>query len=721
MNRRQFCRSASGWLFGLLVIVAALVNRGQAADRPNILIAISDDQSWPHASAYGCGAVSTPAFDRVARNGVLFNNAFAASPGCSPCRAALLTGRQTWQIENAGTHASSFPLKYRTFPERLAEAGYFVGHTGKGWGPGNYKVDGRKQNPAGPAFSSIRTKPPCSGIRNTDYAANFDAFLEQREEGQPFCFWYGASEPHRSFEEGSGLKAGKSLDDVEVPPFLPDTPEIRSDILDYLVEIEWFDQHLARMLDRLEEAGELDNTIVIVTSDNGMAFPRAKANCYEYGIHMPLAICWGAKVPGGRTVDDLVQFVDLSATILDAAGLDVDSLDLTGHSLMNVLESDASGQVDPERTVAFSARERHSSSRYQNLAYPIRALRTPQYLYIRNFRHQRWPAGTPQKYEADGELGPPHGGYHDIDACPSLTYLVENRRKDAVKPYFHLAIVPRPEVELFDITSDPGCLVNLAGSPELAEVESQLREQFEEYLTRTGDPRMVNPDGGDVFETYRRYSRLRRFPVPAHVQEERERLQAEGWTFLFDGETLDGWRVSGPEDSFEVVNGMIRARAMSDQAHLYYVGPDGDADFTDFELVFESLATPGSNGGVYFHTSWQESGFPNDGHEVQVNNSHKNWTRTGSLFSVVDLSESPVADNVFFTQRVTVRGRHVTIDVNSERVVDYTEPEDYSHPRYTGRDIDHGTFALQAHDPESEVFYRNIRVRRLESSEDGGE
>lgn len=684
-----------------------------AADRPNILLAISDDQSWPHASAYGCRSVETPAFDRVAREGVLFTNGFAASPGCSPCRAALLTGRHCWQIEQAGTHASDFPLKYATYPEILAGAGYFVGYTGKGWGPGNFRAMGRENNPAGPAFSQIKTQPPHGGIANTDYAANFAAFLEAKPDGEPFCFWYGASEPHRSFEKGVGLKVGKDPDLVEVPPFLPDTPEVRSDILDYCVEIEWFDTHLGKMLEALEAAGELDNTLVIVTSDNGMAFPRAKANGYEYGIHMPLAICWPERVPGGRTVDDLVGFVDLTATILDAAGVRNPSTEYppAGRSIADILESDASGLVDESRTAVFSSRERHSSSRYHNLAYPIRAMRTQDYLYVRNFRPERWPAGAPQKLNNNGEPGPMHAGYHDIDACPTLSFLVANRDVPEISPFFHWAVDLRPAVEIFDIHADPGCLHNLSGDPAFADTETALREQLESYLMETGDPRIVNADGGDVFETYRRVSALRAFPEPEWAAKRREALEADGWVSLFDGRTLDGWRASEPSDSFQVVNGMIRAHATADQSHLFYEGDVQKADFRDFEVMVDCLATSGSNGGIYFHTSFQDHDFPNDGHEVQVNNSHVNRVRTGSLFSVVDLDESPVPDNVFFTQHITVRGKHVTVQVNGETVVDYTEPEGYSHPRYTGRNIDHGTFALQAHDPESEVFYRNIWVR----------
>ncbi|MCA9102377.1 MAG: sulfatase [Planctomycetales bacterium] len=491
----------------------------KAAERPNILVAISDDQSYPHASAYGDATVRTPAFDRVAASGVLFTHAFAPSPGCSPCRASLLTGRYPWQIEQAGTHASSFPQKYLAFPDLLERQGYFVGYTGKGWGPGDWRVSGRSRNPAGPEFAERHVDTPRpGGVSDCDYAANFADFLRARPDGQPFCFWFGAKEPHRVFEQGSGLKAGKSLDTVAVPEFLPDTPEVRSDMLDYYLEIEWFDAHLARMLERLDEAGELDNTLVIVTSDNGMSFPRAKANCYEYGFHEPLAVCWPAGAQGGRTVDDLVSFVDLTATILDVAGVrhphaDDPALAPVGNSLRTLLASNAEGTVEPERDGVYSARERHSSSRYRNWTYPQRALRTREYLYIRNFHPERWPAGDPQKYEDDGRLGPLHGGYHDIDACPTLTFLVEHRDDPGIAPYFHLAVDHRPAEELYLVGDDPACLVNLADDPAHAEQLATHRKKLEEYLSTTGDPRMGHD--GDIYDRYRRYSKIRRFPPPA--------------------------------------------------------------------------------------------------------------------------------------------------------------------------------------------------------------
>ena len=496
------------------------VSRGQTAltnapalrpARPNILIAISDDQSYLHTSIAGYKAIHTPAFDRVAREGVLFRNCFAASPGCSPSRASLLTGRHPWQIEQAGTHDSNFPTNYDVFPDLLEANGYAVGFTGKGWGPGNWKISGRTRNPAGPEFGKRKLTPPTTAISHNDYTANFKDFLATRTHGQPFCFWFGAHEPHRDYEKGSGLKAGLRLEDMVVPPSLPDTPEVRSDILDYCLAIQWFDTQLSQMLKMLEAAGELENTIIIVTSDNGMPFPRAKANCYEDGIHVPLAIRWGAQVPGGRTVDDVVGFVDLTATVLAATGTKPPTLyPLSGHSLLNTLTVTNQGLVDSVGTVAWAARERHSSSRYDNWTYPQRALRTAQFLYVRNFKPGRWPAGDPQEIKANGKLGPANGAYYDIDIGPTRDLLLHQVDDPVLGPFFQLAVAKRPAEELFDIRKDPGCLKNLAGEPAFAKTKGELSRRLLQYLEKTGDARVLGH--GDIWETYPRYSSIRKFP-----------------------------------------------------------------------------------------------------------------------------------------------------------------------------------------------------------------
>lgn len=460
----------------------------------------------------------TPNFDRVAAEGVLFHQAFCASPGCSPSRAALLTGLNAWQLEHAGTHASYFDPKFETYPDRLAAAGYFVGHCGKGWGPGDFRALGRAHNPAGPRFEG--------GLARADeskYAAAFRAFLATRPTDAPFCFWFGSQDPHRVYDPGSGLAAGKRLEDAEVPAYLPDDPVVRGDLLDYAVEIERFDRDLGQVLDLLRETGELENTLVIVTSDNGAPFPRAKANCYEAGVHVPLAIRWPARIPGGRQVDELVGFTDLTATIYEATGVAA-SHPLVGRSLISLLAGDGS---DGERRAVYASRERHSSSRFNSLGYPQRCLRTKRFLYVRNFAPERHPAGAPQKFAAvafddsgnpiDADLGPPRGGFHDVDASPTLQLLLDRASDPGTRPFFEAATELRPAEELFDVVRDPACLRNLADDAAFADALGELRDEMENYLRATGDPRILG--GGDLWETYPRVSSLRWFPRPAWARD----------------------------------------------------------------------------------------------------------------------------------------------------------------------------------------------------------
>jgi uncharacterized sulfatase len=315
------------------------------------------------------------------------------------------------------------------------------------------------------------------------------------------------------------VRNGRQLREAFVPKFLPDVPVVRSDILDYCFEIEWFDQHLGRMLKLLEERNELDKTIVVVTSDNGMPFPRAKANVFEYGIHVPLAIRWGDHVLGGRKVEDLVNLVDLMPTYLEAAGIEHGGESpMAGRSLMPILKSKQSGLVDATRNETFSGRERHSSSRWNNLGYPQRAVRTDRYLLIRNFHPERWPAGAPQKlgtgnYPKDiSQPGPLHEAYHDIDDSPSLQFLVRNADSPPRDQYLRWSVQKRPTEELYDIHDDPACLKNLADDPANREMRAQMSKRLTEFLRETQDPRVTG--NGEIFETYKRYSRLRQFPKP---------------------------------------------------------------------------------------------------------------------------------------------------------------------------------------------------------------
>ena len=497
-------------MIGMVVACLPKTNPKLTPRRPNILIAISDDQSWVHAGAYGSSFVRTPNFDRIAREGILFNNAIVPSPGCAPSRAAMVLGHYPWENGHAGSHNTLWDAPYRPFPDLLEENGYRVGYTGKGVGPFQWALGGRMRNPAGEEYNRVRSEPPYSGISDIDYAANFSEFLSEKPADQPFMFWLGAYEPHRPFTWQSGPATDSALRPVAVPPFLPNTDTVRQDLLDYAREIEWFDAHLGQILAELERAGELDNTFIIVTSDNGMAFPAAKANAYEYGIHVPLVMRWGAQIEAGRTIDSPVDFVDFMPTILEATQTSAPETPLSGQSLMPLFRSSKSGRLAEGPTAAYSGRERHSSARWANLGYPQRAIRTERFLYVRNFAPERWPAGAPQRIEESGERV---DGFHDIDAGPTLTYLLGHRDERAVAPYFRQATALRPAEQLFDIQHDSGCTNNLADNPEYRGIQSRLRQRLDSALTATGDPRLVGPDP-DVFETYPRYANIRTFSKP---------------------------------------------------------------------------------------------------------------------------------------------------------------------------------------------------------------
>ncbi|AQT69925.1 Arylsulfatase [Anaerohalosphaera lusitana] len=465
--------------------------------RPNILLAISDDHSYPHASAYGCEFVNTPSFDEVARVGVLMKNAFCPAPQCSPSRASLLTGRNIWQNEEAGTHGSYFPKNWPVYTELLEQAGYHVGYTGKPWGPGDWRTKGWDKNPVGRGYNKAKLKErPTRGISYLDYAENFNLFLGDRDPDQPFCFWYGGFEPHRFYEYGSGEG---ERDDVDVPGYLPDNETVRTDLLDYAREIEHFDDHLGRIIEKLKEIGEWENTLVVVTGDNGMPFPRAKANVYAAGIHVPMAVCWAGEVPArSEMMTDFVSFIDLAPTFLEAAGQAVPDT-MSGRSFLAELRSGKAGRVDASRGFAVAGRERHTHARADNVGYPARSIQTDEYLYIRNFKPERWPMGNPRD--------PYDQWAADIDGGPSKKVVLE----DPESKFYELAVAKRPAEELYDLSKDPDCVDNIADDPKYANVKSELWERLKGILAEQEDPRVMG--NGDVFDSYPRMrGTMRKYP-----------------------------------------------------------------------------------------------------------------------------------------------------------------------------------------------------------------
>lgn len=449
--------------------------------QPNILLAIADDWSWPHAGAYGDPTVKTPVFDRIAREGALFTRAFAAAPSCTPSRAALLAGRYPHQLEEGGTLHGFLPEKFPVYPDLLERAGYYVGYTRKGWGPGRFEPGGRARNPAGQAFG------------------DFDAFLRGRRAGQPFAFWFGSQDPHRPYDEGSGAASGIDLATIRVPAFLPDTPEVRRDLADYYFEVQRFDRELGEILDRLHAIGELDHTLVVVTADNGMPFPRAKANVYDAGARLPFAMRWPGRVKSGSVTDAFINLSELAPTFLEAAGVTPPG-SMSARSLLSL----AAGAPSKGRDHVFLERERHAHVRRGNLSYPVRAVRTNEWLYIRNVRPDRWPAGDPDMVFSVGPYG-------DIDGGPSKTQMLERQSDPAISRLFALATAKRPAEELYDLRADPQQVRNVADQPQHAAAKAQLRRMLDQWMRTTGDPRATADD--DRWDRYPYYGQAGKEPA----------------------------------------------------------------------------------------------------------------------------------------------------------------------------------------------------------------
>lgn len=476
------------------VYLSAFAFQASGQTKPNILFAIADD--WGrHAGVYGTPWLKTPTFDRVAREGLRFNNAFTPNAKCAPSRAIILTGRYSWQLEEACNHMAYFPAKFQSWPETLSQRGYFVGTTGKGWGPGIANdAAGKPRQIVGKPFGKRTLQPPAKAIGNNDYAANFNDFLDAAPRDQPWCFWFGATEPHRGYEYGAGVnKGGKRLSDIDrVPGYWPDNDTVRTDMLDYAFEVEYVDQHLSRMMAELEQRGQLGNTLVVVTSDHGMPFPRVKGQAYLDSNRIPLAIRWpnGIRQPG-RVIEDFVDFTDLAPTFLDVAGVTPESSGMaamTGQSWRVIFESNQAGQVVAARDHVLIGKERHDAGRPHDVGYPIRGMIKGGLLYLRNYETDRWPVGNPET------------GYLNCDGSPTKSLILDARRKNSADRFWPLNFGKRPSEELYDLSADPDCVKNVAISAEYAERRKLMSEEMTAKLIAQGDPRMLGQ--GEVFDRY---------------------------------------------------------------------------------------------------------------------------------------------------------------------------------------------------------------------------
>jgi uncharacterized sulfatase len=515
-------------LFILLTLLGALGRSSLVCgeERPNILFCFADD--WGrYAGAYaklepgGPGdLVATPNFDRLAREGVLFTHAFVNAPSCTPCRSSLLSGQYFWRTgKGAILQGAVWDPSIPSYPLLLKDAGYHIGFTHKVWSPGTpadapyggqanaYRKRGVKFN----QFSQfVSEQPDIAAAKQTlleEVRGNFQDFLAARPAGRPFCYWFGPTNTHRKWIAGSGKKIwGLEPDQLQgkLPAFLPDVPIVREDFADYLGEVQAVDAGMGVLLEELERTGELDKTLIIMSGDHGIpGFPRGKCNLYDLGIEVPLAIRWPAQAPGGRVVKDFVCLPDLCPTILEAAGIKPLAV-MTGKSLLDVLKSDQSGQVDPSRDAVFVGRERHvASARADHLPYPQRAIRTEKFLYIRNFHPERWPLGDGPGFGRPPAEFPPFGvlendtfpAFSDMDASPTKAWIIEHRGESGMASFVEFAFGLRPGEELYDLTKDRDQLHNLADDPAYAETKQALSVRLMKVLQETGDPR-VTGDGG---------------------------------------------------------------------------------------------------------------------------------------------------------------------------------------------------------------------------------
>lgn len=527
-----FRRLATGLATGMLILSISTGERLRADERPNVLFIFADD--WGrHASAYaqadGPGTMneilSTPNFDRIAREGVLFRRAFVSSPSCTPCRSALMSGQHFWRTgRGAILRGAVWDGSNAAFPLLLKDSGYHLGKSYKVWSPGvpgdapygKEEFAYQKRGGRFGQFSELVTKwvsegkpvEDAKGVLYEEVRGNFDDFLAARQSGKPFCYWFGPTNVHRKWVRGSG----KELWGIDperfqgkLPPFLADVPEVREDLADYFGEIQAFDAAVGILLKRLEETGELERTLIIISGDHGApGFPHGKCNLYDFGTGVSLAMR-GAGVRGGRIVDDFVSIPDLAPTILELARVQIPEA-MTAKSLVPILKSEKSGKVDPERTAVFTGRERHvDRARADYAPYPQRAIRTEEFLYIINFKPERWPLGDPYGIgEGNGpsaqELSETtYTTFADDDAGPAKSWLVTHRSDPQWKRLYEQTYGKRPREELYDLKSDPHQMKNVASDPMYAAQRKDLELRLMEELRRTGDPRVV--EDGKFFET----------------------------------------------------------------------------------------------------------------------------------------------------------------------------------------------------------------------------
>ncbi|MGB0767573.1 MAG: sulfatase family protein, partial [Phycisphaeraceae bacterium] len=494
----------------------------ESPPRPNIVFAFADD--WGReAGAYReadrptiSDAVETPNFDMLASNGVLFWDAHVSSPSCTPSRTAVLTGRHFFrngsgaQLHSpwSGDRAADPVKTLESYHTLLQDAGYHTGVTYKTHvsmhlfigRKHQFNQAGRKVNNFSQYVMQAENEEQIAARKQElldEVRGNMRHFLDTREDGQPFCWYFSPTNVHRTWTWESAQRMwGLNPDDLKgkLPAFMPDNEVIRQDLADYLGEVQAFDLQLGVIIDELKQRGLYDNTIIVVSGDHGApGFPRGKTNLNNYGSQVPMVVHWpnGIDKPG-RTIDNPTSTIDLAPTFLEAAGLPVHE-QMDGNSLLPILKDGrAIGFTPLGNSFVITGRERHKvEAREGHLPYPSRAIRTKDFLYIKNFKPDRWP-------QFDPPMTPGLATHGDFDGGPTKAWYAEHQNDPKYKTYMDFAFGLRPAEELYDLNNDVDQMTNLANDPAYAAVKKELADKLMDVLVTGEDPRIVGE--GDAFD-----------------------------------------------------------------------------------------------------------------------------------------------------------------------------------------------------------------------------
>jgi arylsulfatase A-like enzyme len=457
----------------LSLTVAGFLASMRGENRPNVILIIGDDISWDDFGCYGNTAARTPHIDRLARNGILFTNAFLTASSCSPSRSSTVTGR--YPHNNGAASELHRPIAYNIprFPAVLREHGYYTVISGK-----NHMT--QEKPPAGIAPLPEPFEVVDNGLVEGNHGAHgkWVQHLQNRPKDRPFFFWFASLDAHRAWDadsEWDQAAYGPKHDPtkVNVPPFLVDDAATRSDLASHANEVTRLDHFIGRVMAELERQDILKNTLVFVTADNGRPFPRAKTRLHDSGMKAPLVAHWPAGIQSAGTArTNLVSSIDLAPTILGVAGVRAPET-FQGISVQPMF-SDPAARV---RRLVFSEHNWH------DYAANARAVRDGEYLYIVNFRAQEAWQGP-----ADSVRSPSHAALQAAQAAGTLTPAQQD-----------VFLAPRPTEELYRVSDDANQLRNRINDPDQAEAARRLRALVRQWREDTADSIPPNPstDGFD--------------------------------------------------------------------------------------------------------------------------------------------------------------------------------------------------------------------------------